>query len=122
MTVKRTKFSIVDNSGAVVVRCIRVLNKAKNTPAKVGNTVLVSVCSFIPNKKVSRKGMYNVLLVTSARKYFRRDGSSIKFDKTTGVLVDKKVSPIASRVLSPIAKELRFQRMMKLVSLSRGFC
>jgi large subunit ribosomal protein L14 len=122
MTIKRTKFSVVDNSGAVVVRCIRVSGKAKNTPAKVGNIVLASVYDFIPNKKVSRKGMYSVLLVTSARKYFRRDGSSVKFDKTTGVLVDKKVAPIATRVLSPIAKELRSQKMMKLISLSRGFC
>ena len=122
MVIKRTKVSIFDNSGALVVRCIRVRQAQTNRPAKLGDQIQGSVFQYKAGKKVKRKGLYPVLLVTSRRPHMRLDGSSIRFDQTRGVLVQHRqnLEPLGTRVFTPRSKELKRRSLLKLTSLSRG--
>ena len=109
---------VADNSGAVVVRCIGMVSTATPRYACVGDVILVSVRECIPHGKVKKGSIYGAIVVRTVNKINRKDGMPIRFDSNSVVLIDRKsYDPIGTRVLGPIAREVR-SVSGKIVSLA----
>ena len=113
-----TKLSVADNSGAKLLLCIKVLGGAKRRYASVGDLVVVSVKEAIPNSKVKKGEVMRAVIVRTAKEIRRADGSYIKFDDNSAVLINQQNEPIGTRIFGPVARELRAKRFMKIISLA----
>jgi large subunit ribosomal protein L14 len=109
---------VADNSGAKKLKCIKVIGGSKRRYASVGDVVVVSVKEAIPNGKVKKGTLAKAVIVRTAKELRRRDGSYIKFDSNSAVLIDKDGEPIGTRIFGPVARELRAKQFMKIVSLA----
>ena len=109
---------VADNSGAKRVRCIKVLGGSKRKYAGVGDVIVVSVKDAAPNGKVKKGQVARAVIVRTKKEIRRRDGSYIRFDKNSAVLIDKDNEPIGTRIFGPVARELRARRFMRIVSLA----
>ena len=113
-----TKLNVADNSGAKLLLCIKVLGGSKRRYASVGDLVVVTVKEAIPNSKVKKGEVMRAVVVRTAKEIRRPDGSYIKFDDNSAVLVNQKNEPIGTRIFGPVARELRAKRFMKIISLA----
>ena len=113
-----TKLNVADNSGAKLLLCIKVLGGAKRRYASVGDLVVVSVKEAIPNSKVKKGEVTRAVIVRTAKEIRRADGSYIKFDDNSAVLINQQNEPIGTRIFGPVARELRAKRFMKIISLA----
>jgi len=114
-----SKLIVADNSGAKLVKCIKVLGGTKKRYAYIGDVIVVSVKLSEPRGQVKKKEIVKAVIIRQKKKFRRQDGSYIYFDDNAVVIVDKdKVSPRATRVFGPIARELRSNGFMKIVSLA----
>lgn len=109
---------VADNSGAKKVYCIKVLGGSRRRYASVGDIIVVSVREAIPNSKVKKGEVARAVVVRTAKQISRPDGSSIRFDGNSAVLINKENEPIGTRIFGPVARELRAKRFMKIVSLA----
>ena len=109
---------VADNSGAKRVRCIKVLGGSKRRYASVGDIIVVSVKDAAPNAKVKKGQLHRAVIVRTRKELRRRDGSYIRFDKNSAVLLTKENEPIGTRIFGPVARELRAKQFMKIVSLA----
>jgi large subunit ribosomal protein L14 len=109
---------VADNSGAKKLLCIKVLGGSTRKYASVGDIVVVSVKEALPNGKVKKGSLAKAVIVRTAKEVRRRDGSYIRFDTNSAVLVDKDGEPIGTRIFGPVARELRAKNFMKIVSLA----
>jgi large subunit ribosomal protein L14 len=114
----RSNLEVADNSGARRVQCIKVLGGSKRKYASVGDVVVVSVKDAIPNGKVKKGDVARAVIVRTAKELRRPDGSYIRFDNNSAVLVDKEGEPVGTRIFGPVARELRARNFMKIVSLA----
>ena len=113
-----TKLKVADNSGAKLLLCIKVLGGSKKRYARVGDIVVVSVKEAIPNSKVKKGSVMRAVIVRTAKEIHRQDGSYIKFDDNSAVLINQQNEPIGTRIFGPVARELRAKRFMKIISLA----
>jgi len=113
-----TKLKVADNSGAKLLSCIKVLGGSKRRYASVGDIIVVSVKEAIPNSKVSKGSVVRAVIVRTAKEISRPDGSHIKFDDNSAVLIGAQNEPIGTRIFGPVARELRAKRFMKIISLA----
>jgi large subunit ribosomal protein L14 len=109
---------IADNSGAKKVMCIRVLGGTKRKYASLGDVIVVSIKEAIPNAKVKKGDVAKAVIVRTKKEVSRQDGSYIRFDTNSAVLVDKDNEPVGTRIFGPVARELRAKRFMKIISLA----
>lgn len=109
---------VADNSGARKLFCIKVLGGSKRRYAGIGDVVVCSVREASPTGKVKKGDVVRAVLVRSAYRTGRQDGSYIRFDGNAGVLVNKDGDPIGTRIFGPVARELRGKSFMKIVSLA----
>jgi len=109
---------VADNSGARKVLCIKVLGGSRRRYASIGDIVVVSVKEAIPNAKVKKGQVMKAVVVRTAKEIGRPDGSYIRFDNNSAVLIDNQREPIGTRIFGPVARELRAKRFMKIVSLA----
>jgi large subunit ribosomal protein L14 len=109
---------VADNSGAKRVLCIKVLGGSKRKYAGVGDVIVVSIKDAAPNGKVKKGQVARAVIVRTKKEIRRRDGSYIRFDKNSAVLIDKDNEPIGTRIFGPVARELRARRFMRIVSLA----
>jgi large subunit ribosomal protein L14 len=109
---------VADNSGAKKVFCIKVLGGSKRRYASVGDVIIVSIRECIPNAKVKKGDVARAVIVRTAKQIARSDGSFIRFDGNSAVLINKENEPIGTRIFGPVARELRAKRFMKIVSLA----
>jgi large subunit ribosomal protein L14 len=114
----RTILDVADNSGARRVQCIKVLGGSKRRYASVGDIIVVSVKEAIPNAKVKKGEVAKAVVVRTAKELGRSDGSYIRFDTNSAVLIDNQKEPIGTRIFGPVARELRAKRFMKIISLA----
>lgn len=114
----RSILSVADNSGAQKVSCIKVLGGTRKRYARIGDIVIVSVKEAIPNGKVKKGEVARAVLVRSVKEMKRIDGSYIKFDDNSIVLINKDNEPIGTRIFGPVARELRQKGFMKIISLA----
>lgn len=113
-----TTLDVADNSGARRVMCIKVLGGSRRKYASVGDIIVVSVKEALPNSRVKKGDVVKAVVVRTASEVGRPDGSYIKFDGNSAVLINKDREPIGTRIFGPVARELRAQRFMKIISLA----
>ncbi|MEM1030190.1 MAG: 50S ribosomal protein L14 [Myxococcota bacterium] len=113
-----SKLEVADNSGAKQVRCIKVLGGSRRRYAGLGDIIVVSVTECLPNTKVKKGDIARAVIVRVRQEHRRDDGSYIKFDKNSAVLITKDKEPVGTRIFGPVARELRYRRFMKIVSLA----
>jgi len=109
---------VADNSGAKKVFCIKVLGGSRRRYASIGDVVIVSIREAIPGAKVKKGEVARAVIVRTKRELARPDGSFIKFDGNSAVLINKENEPIGTRIFGPVARELRAKRFMKIISLA----
>ena len=109
---------VADNSGAKKVYCIKVLGGSKRRYVTIGDIIVVSVREAIPGSKVKKGDVARAVVVRTAKEIARPDGSYIRFDGNSAVLISKENEPIGTRIFGPVARELRAKRFMKIVSLA----
>lgn len=109
---------VADNSGAKKVFCIKVLGGSRRRYASVGDIIVVSIREAMPNSKVKKGDVARAVIVRTAKQIARSDGSFIRFDGNSAVLINKENEPIGTRIFGPVARELRAKRFMKIVSLA----
>ena len=109
---------IADNSGAKKVFCIKVLGGSRRRYASIGDVIIVSIREAIPGAKVKKGEVARAVIVRTTRELARSDGSYIKFDGNSAVLINKENEPIGTRIFGPVARELRAKRFMKIISLA----
>ena len=113
-----TKLKVADNSGAKLLTCIKVLGGSKRRYASIGDIIVVAVKEAIPNSKVSKGSVMKAVIVRTAKEIRRPDGSHIKFDDNSAVLINAQNEPIGTRIFGPVARELRAKKFMKIISLA----
>src|SRR5271167_2465514 len=114
----QTVLDVADNSGARKVMCIKVLGGSKRRYATIGDIIVVAVKEAIPNAKVKKGDVSKAVIVRTAREVSRTDGSYIRFDDNSAVLIDNQNEPIGTRIFGPVARELRAKRFLKIISLA----
>jgi large subunit ribosomal protein L14 len=113
-----TTLDVADNSGAKKLMCIRVLGGTRRKYASLGDVIVVSIKEAIANSKVKKGEVARAVIVRTKKEVSRQDGSYIRFDSNSAVLVDKDNEPIGTRIFGPVARELRAKRFMKIISLA----
>lgn len=118
MIQEETNLVVADNSGAKRIRCIRILGGHERRYASVGDLIVVSVKSAIPNGTVKKGEVSRAVVVRTKKEVRRKDGSYIRFDENAAVLINNQNEPKGTRIFGPVARELRDRQFMKIVSLA----
>jgi large subunit ribosomal protein L14 len=113
-----SRLNVADNTGAKKVMCIRVLGGTKRKYASVGDVIVVSVKSAIPGGSVKKGDISKAVVVRTKKEIGRADGTYIRFDENAAVLINEASEPKGTRIFGPVARELREQQFMKIVSLA----
>jgi len=114
----QTKLLVADNSGAKKVQCIKVLGGSKRTYAYLGDEIVVSVKEAIPNSKVKKGTVLRAVIVRTKEETRRADGSYVRFDDNSAVLINPQNEPLGTRIFGPVARELRAKNYMRIISLA----
>jgi large subunit ribosomal protein L14 len=113
-----TRLDVADNSGAKTVMCIKVLGGSRRRYASVGDVIVVTVKDASPNAKVKKGEVLKAVIVRTRKEINRGDGTLIKFDTNSAVLINAQNEPIGTRIFGPVARELRAKSFMKIISLA----
>ena len=114
----QTLLDVADNSGAKKLMCVKVLGGSRRRYASLGDVVVVSIREALPNAKVKKGDVARAVIVRTAKEVARSDGSYIRFDNNSAVLVTAQGEPVGTRIFGPVARELRAKKFMKIVSLA----
>jgi large subunit ribosomal protein L14 len=114
----KTKLEVADNSGARLVQCIKVLGGSRRKYASIGDVIVVAVKEAIPAAKVKKGEVKQAVVVRTKKEVLRKDGSYIRFDDNSAVLISPDREPIGTRIFGPVARELRARNFMKIISLA----
>lgn len=114
----QTRLNVADNSGAKKLMCIKVLGGTGRRYATIGDVIIVSIKEAIPNSKVKKGDVARAVIVRTKKEIRRRDGTHIKFDDNSAVLISPQNEPIGTRIFGPVARELRAKKFMKIISLA----
>jgi large subunit ribosomal protein L14 len=114
----RTNLDVADNSGAKRVQCVKVLGGSRRRYASIGDVIVVSIQEALPGAKVKKGETAKAVVVRTKREQSRSDGSYIKFDTNSAVLINAQLEPIGTRIFGPVARELRGKKFMKIISLA----
>jgi len=118
MIQQQTRLTVADNSGAKRVMCIKVLGGSGRRYASLGDVIVVSIKEAIPNSKVKKGSVAKAVIVRTKKEVRRKDGTYIKFDDNSAVLINPQNEPIGTRIFGPVARELRAKKFMKIISLA----
>jgi large subunit ribosomal protein L14 len=114
----KTVLDVADNSGAKKVVCVKVLGGTRKRYASVGDVVVVAVREAMANSKIAKGSVHKAVIVRTAKPVAREDGSFIRFDDNSAVLINASLEPVGTRIFGPVARELRGKKFMKIVSLA----
>lgn len=114
----QTVLNVADNSGAKKVACIKVLGGSKRRYASLGDVIVIAVKEALPNSKVKKGDVMKAVVVRTVKEVRRPDGSYLKFDDNSAVLITNQMEPVGTRIFGPVARELRAKQFMKIVSLA----
>lgn len=118
MIQQETQLEVADNSGAKRVKCFKVLGGSKRRYAHVGDIIVCSVKDATPDGGVKKGDVVKAVIVRTKRYIRRKDGSKIRFDTNSCVLIDDKNNPRGTRVFGPVAREVREKDFLKIASLA----
>jgi large subunit ribosomal protein L14 len=113
-----SELKAADNSGAKRLMCIKVLGGTRRRYATVGDVIVVSIKEAMPNSKVKKGDVMKAVIVRTIKEIRRMDGSYIKFDDNSAVLITPQNEPVGTRIFGPVARELRAKNFMKIISLA----
>ncbi len=114
----QTRLRVADNTGAKEVMCVKVLGGSMRRYASVGDIIVVSIKEALPTAKVKKGDVAKAVIVRTIHKIRRADGSYIRFDDNSAVLINNNKEPIGTRIFGPVARELRAASFTKIVSLA----
>ena len=114
----QSRLNVADNSGAREVMCVKVLGGSKRRYASIGDVIVVSIKEALPNAKVKKGDVAKAVIVRTIHKLRRADGSYIRFDDNSAVLINASNEPVGTRIFGPVARELRAKQFVKIVSLA----
>ena len=118
MIQQQSELDVADNSGAKRVECIKVLGGSRRRYAGLGDLIVVAVKEALPTAKVKKGEVSKAVIVRTTYQYQRTDGSYIKFDANSAVLLNAQLEPVGTRIFGPVARELRGKKFMKIISLA----
>ncbi|WP_343189400.1 50S ribosomal protein L14 [Buchnera aphidicola] len=118
MIQEQTILNVADNSGAKIVMCIKVLGGSKRRYAGIGNIIKVAIKEAIPRGKVKKGEVFRAIVVRTKKGIRRIDGSLIRFDSNSCVILNNTDQPIGTRIFGPVTRELRIEKFMKIISLA----
>lgn len=118
MIQQETELEVADNSGAKVVKCIKVIGGTRRRYATVGDVIICSVREADPDSNVKKGDVKRAVIVRTKRKIKRTEGA-IGFDHNCAVLIDDKNNPVGTRIFGPVANELRKKGFLKIISLAK---
>jgi large subunit ribosomal protein L14 len=113
-----TRLRVADNTGARTIECIRIMGRSRKTVAGIGDVIIASVKTAIPNAPVKKGDVVRAVIVRTSKEIGRPDGSYIRFDENAAVLINNQGNPRGTRIFGPVARELRARNYMKIVSLA----
>ena len=113
-----TECNAADNSGAKKLMCIRVLGGSKRKYASLGDVIVVAVKEALPHAKIKKGDVKKAVIARTKKEVRRADGSYIKFDDNSVVLIDQNNEPVGTRIFGPVARELRAKKFTKIISLA----
>ncbi|MFO1462677.1 MAG: 50S ribosomal protein L14 [bacterium] len=114
----QTILDSADNSGAKKLMCIKVLGGTRRKYATIGDVIVVSVKEAMPDSKVKKGDVKKGVIVRTRKEISRADGSYIRFDQNSIVLINEAGEPVGTRIFGPVARELRAKKFMKIISLA----
>ncbi len=114
----QTILDVADNSGARRVMCIKVLGGSRRRYANIGDVIKISVKEAAPRGRVKKGEVLNAVIVRTCSGVRRSDGSLIRFDENSVVLLNAQMQPIGTRIFGPVTRELRGENFMKIISLA----
>jgi len=114
----RSILGVADNSGAKKVSCIKVIGASNKLFALIGDIVIVNVKEAVVDAKVKKGEVTRAVVVRTRKETRRPDGSYIRFDENSVVLINKDNEPVGTRIFGPVARELRAKKFMKIISLA----
>ena len=118
MIQESTRLKVADNTGARTIECIRIMGRSRKTVAGIGDVIVASVKTAIPNAPVKKGDVVRAVIVRTSKEIGRPDGSYIRFDENAAVLINNQGNPRGTRIFGPVARELRDRNYMKIVSLA----
>lgn len=118
MIQQESRLKAADNSGAKELLCIRVIGGTRRRYASLGDTIVCSVKSAIPNSSVKKGDVVKAVIVRTRKEVRRKDGSYIRFDENAAVIINATNEPRGTRIFGPVARELRERQFMKIISLA----
>lgn len=118
MIQQETQLKVADNSGAKRVKCFKVLGGSRRRYAKVGDIIVCSVKEADPDGSVKKGDVVKAVIVRTKAYITRPDGTKIRFDSNSCVLIDDKNNPRGTRIFGPIAREVRDREFVKIASLA----
>ena len=113
-----TRLVVADNSGAKIIRLINIPGSSKRKYAQLGDVIVCTVREAIPNSPVKKGSVVKAVIIRQAQPFRRPDGSYIRFDDNAAVLIQDNQLPRGTRIFGPVARELREQGFMRIVSLA----
>ncbi len=113
-----SQLDVADNSGAKRVACLKVLGGSRRRYATVGDIIVISVKEAMPHSKVKKGDVMKAVVVRTTKEIRRNDGSYIRFDNNSAVILNNQNEPVGTRIFGPVARELRQRNFMKIVSLA----
>lgn len=118
MIQQETQLNVADNSGARTVKCFKILGGSKRRYATVGDVVVCSVREAEPDSAVKKGDVIRAVIVRTRRYIKRKDGSWLRFDTNSCVIIDEKGNPRGTRIFGPVAREVRDRGYVKISSLA----
>lgn len=118
MIQQMSELKVADNSGAKRLRCIKVLGGSRRRYAYIGDVIVVSIKEAIPKSKVKKGDVKKAVIVRTKKETRRTDGSTIRFDENSAVLISDTGEPMGTRIFGPVARELRAKKFSKIISLA----
>jgi large subunit ribosomal protein L14 len=114
----QTILKVIDNSGAKVIRCFRVLGGTKRRYAEIGDIIVASVQIAEPRREVKKKAVVKAIVVRQKKAFRRKDGSYIRFNENAAVLINEKKEPLGNRIFGPVPREIKEKGYSKIAGLA----
>jgi len=114
----QTILKVIDNSGAKVIRCFRVLGGTRRRYAEIGDFIVASVQIAEPRREVKKKAVVKAIVVRQKKAFRRKDGSYIRFNENAAVLINEKKEPLGNRIFGPIPREIKEKGYSKISGLA----
>jgi large subunit ribosomal protein L14 len=118
MICEETMLKVVDNTGAKIIQCFRILGGTKRKYARIGDIIIASVKKAEPRRLVKKHEIVKAIIVRQKKEYKRKDGSYVRFDENAAVIIDEKKEPRGNRIFGPIPREIEEKGFVKISSLA----